>query len=107
MSKFERPLAPLLFHILLRCRLQRIALAADIEKAFLNVEVDKADRDCLRFLWVNNVHDQQIKPVEYRFCRDVFGVSSSPFLLNATLQHHLSKYLEDPEFVRKMKGHFM
>jgi hypothetical protein len=29
-----------------------IALVADIEKAFLNVEVDSLDRDCLRSLWV-------------------------------------------------------
>jgi hypothetical protein len=45
-------LAPLLFHILLRFREKMIALVADIEKAFLNVEVDSLDRDCLRSLWV-------------------------------------------------------
>ena len=33
-------LAPLLFHILLRIREKRIALVADIEKAFLTVEFD-------------------------------------------------------------------
>ncbi|XP_046861891.1 uncharacterized protein LOC124455244 [Xenia sp. Carnegie-2017] len=40
-------LNPLLFDILLRFREQRIALIADIEKAFLNIEVHERDRDSL------------------------------------------------------------
>ena len=39
----------------------------------------------------------------YRFCHVVFGLTASPFLLNATLRHHISKFMEeDTEFVRKM-----
>ena len=96
-------LNPLLFDVLLRFREKRVALVGDIEKAFLNIEVDKADRDCLRFLWVENPADQKSKIVVYRFCRVVFGWNSSPFLLNATLRHHISKYkANDPDFVRQM-----
>ena len=48
-------LNPLLFDILLRFREQRVALVAEIEKAFLNIEVHEKDRDSLKFLWVDNV----------------------------------------------------
>ena len=77
-------LNPLLYSILLRFRENRIPLVGDIEKAFLNVEVDEADRDCLRFLWVSNVEGDNAETLVYRFCRVVFGLNASPFLLNAT-----------------------
>ena len=96
-------LTPLLFDILIRFREKRVALTGDIEKAFLNIEVDKEDRDFLRFLWFDDVYHPPSKVVVYRFCRVVFGLNASPFLLNATLRHHISKYKdEDTEFVRKI-----
>ena len=100
-------LNPLLYSILLRFRENRIALVGDIEKAFLNVEVDEADRDCLRFLWVSNIEGGNVETLVYRFCRVVFGLNASQFLLNATLRHHVSKFIkEDPKFVQKVLESF-
>ena len=39
------PLIPMLVKILIRFREHNIALVGDIEKAFLDVEIDSADRD--------------------------------------------------------------
>lgn len=91
-----------IFDILLRFRLHRVALAGDIEKAFLMVSVRKKDRDSLRFLWTRDVTEEVPDVVVLRFTRVVFGVNSSPFLLNATIDHHMRRYQEiDPVFVDK------
>ena len=101
------PMTPLIFNILLRFRENKIALVGDIEKAFLNIEVIPKDRDCLRFLWVDDIHSEDPKIFVYRFTRVVFGVNSSPFILNAVLRHHIESYQEiDPGFVTRMKEGF-
>ena len=93
-----------IFDILLRFRFNFIAILADIKQAFLNVEISKEHRDFLRFLWYENVNSESdAKLIVYRFLRVVFGVTSSPFLLNGTIRHHLSKYLScDQQFVKKL-----
>ena len=50
-------------------------------------------RDVLRFLWVDDVEKEFPNVCVLRFARVVFGVSCSPFLLNATLGHHHDRYL--------------
>ena len=41
------------------------------------------------------------------FCRVVFGLNASLFLLNATLRHHIETFVEnDPVFVQKRKDGF-
>ena len=91
-----------IFDILLRFRVHSVALAGDIEKAFLMIEVDEKDRDVLRFLWIRSSSVQPVKIITLRFTRVVFGVKCSPFLLNATIRHHMETYKSaDPEFVQK------
>ena len=101
------PLTPLLFDILLRFRQYKTCLIGDIEKAFLNIGVTEADRNCLRFLWTNDIKaDKPIVQV-YRYNTVVFGVNSSPFLFNAVLRHHVESFkATDPEFVSKLTESF-
>ena len=80
-------LIPGLVDILIRFRRWQIGLSSDITKAFLQVRVHEDDQDVHRFLW--KVRDQ-VRTM--KFLRVPFGNSSSPFLLNATIQYHLSKY---------------
>ncbi|XP_068750817.1 uncharacterized protein [Montipora capricornis] len=60
--------------LLTRFRLNRVALIADVEKAFHQVGLQPED----------NVQ-------ELRFTRIPFGMISSPFLLAATVKYHLNK----------------
>ena len=45
----------------------------------------------MRFLWYNEKGELEV----FRFTRVPFGAGPSPFLLNATLKHHLEKLVDD------------
>ena len=95
------PFMPMLYDILLRYRLYPITLVGDVQKAFHQIEVAVEDRDCLKFLWVEDPKDVSSKVCEWRFTRVIFGAGPSPILLNATLQRHIEGYGEKvPEFAR-------
>ena len=89
------PMAPAIIDILLRFRAYKIGLAADIEKAFLNIAVDKDQRDLMRFLWIENLEDEEPKIIVFRFASVLFGMSCSPFCLNATLDFHVRQYYKE------------
>lgn len=62
------------------------------------MSVAEEDRDVLSFLWFDEVEYSEV--ILLRFVRVVVGVSSSLFLLNATVKHQMEGYEEeDPEFV--------
>ena len=64
------------------------------------VRIKEADQDVLRFLWIDDPDNEHPNIVVKRFNRVVFGVTSSPFLLNATIRHHVTKYeAYHPQFV--------
>ena len=78
------PLQPHLWDILVRARLMQNLILADIQKAFLQIEVKEEDRYSFRFLYNVNGMEKHL-----RFTRVPFGAEASLFVLGATLQHHL------------------
>ena len=60
-----------------------IALTADIESMFLQVQVPEQDRSCLRFLWSLRTNE----PVHiYKYQRHLFGAKSFPTCANYNLK---------------------
>jgi len=80
--------------LLLRFRTHKVALTADIEKAFLQVGLQPTDRDVTRFLWLKDLTKPPTKDnlQIYCFSRVPFGVISSPFQLGATILLHLTSW---------------
>ena len=68
-------LLPLLFEVLLRFRMKKVALIGDLEKAFLQVEIELSQRDLLRFLWIDKSDSLDPKIVKLRFARLPFGLN--------------------------------
>ncbi|GBN94842.1 hypothetical protein AVEN_266156-1 [Araneus ventricosus] len=90
-------LNPNLLDICIDLRLNKTALCSDIKQAFLQICLAEKHKDAVRFLWSNEEPCVLKKPTlhVYRFNRVNFGVSSSPFLLAATIRHRIEKYKND------------
>ena len=81
------PLQNLLWSVLVRNPFKPVALCADLKQAFLQVRIQEADRDALRFHWIKDKDPSQVEVL--RFTRALFGLIQSPFLLGGTLKLHL------------------
>ncbi|GBL84606.1 hypothetical protein AVEN_191071-1 [Araneus ventricosus] len=90
-------LNPNLLDLLIDFRLNKTAVCSDIKQAFLQICLAEEHKDAARFFWSNEEPCVHKKPKlhVYRFNRVNFGVSSSPFLLAATIRHHIEKYIND------------
>nr|CAD2196184.1 unnamed protein product [Meloidogyne enterolobii] len=79
--------------LLFKFRLPKYIITADIQKAFLQISINPSDRDVTRFLWLKDISIPfSSSNIEiYRFARVPFGLICSPYLLAATIRHHLSK----------------
>ena len=88
-----------ILHVLLGFRKNKFGYAADIEKAFPTVVIEESHRDLLRCLWV-----EEGRVIVYRFARLPFGLSCSPFLLQATLRKHLGDNCVSEELMTQFTG---
>ena len=82
--------------ILLRFRIPEVAFTADIEKAFLNIELQDEDREFTKFLWLSDPTDRNSPFQELQFRTVLFGATCSPFLLNLVILRHLQTYGNQP-----------
>ena len=78
--------------ILVRFRKEHVGISCDIEKMFYNFQVDKKDRDYLRFLWID---DGEIK--HYRMNVHLFGATSSPAVATYGLRKLAEDYKDDSQ----------
>ena len=83
--------------ILLRFRIEKVGIIADIRKAFQMVAVAEEDRNVQKFLWWKDAGQNQL--MEYRHCRVVFGMNCSPFILAAVLEYHLDNVKAEDQAV--------
>ena len=88
---------PNLIGVLTRFRMNKVAMTADIEKAFLQIELNESNRDAVRYYWFEeDLSDNwpKMSPQLYRMKRVPFGAKASPFLLCATIKYHIKNYLD-------------
>ena len=89
---------------LLKFRVNQYGYSADISKAFLRIGLKESDRDYTRFFWVHNPTDLTSPLRELRFKSVLFGATSSPFLLQATIDMHLENSLHPCS--KELRGRF-
>ena len=73
---------PPLIDVLLRFRLHRIALTADISMMYGAMELADQDHDLHRFVWR---HNPQEPLLDYRMVGLTFGVSASAYAANMSM----------------------
>ena len=56
------------------------------------MHLHEKDRDFICFFWLANPSDPESELVVYRFRTVLLGAVSSPFILYATLYHHLQQH---------------
>lgn len=76
---------PSLIDVLIRFRMHRIALIADVSRMYRAVLLTHEDKDLHRFLWRD---DPKEALKDYRMTRVTFGVSASSFIANMCVKQN-------------------
>ncbi len=93
-----------LIDVLLRFRLHKIAITADVSKMYRAIELAPTDRDLHRFVWRSEPND---RIVDYRMKRVTFGVSASSFVANMSIKQNAEDYGNDyPQAANVVKTSF-
>ena len=80
---------PPLLDVLLRFRLHKVALTANVSKMYRAVKLAEADRDYHRFVWRS---DPGNVLADYRMTRVTFGVSASSFAANMAVKQNATDF---------------
>ena len=74
-----------LIDVLLRFRLYRVAITADVSKMYRAVQLSPEDKDLHRFVWRSSPVEPQ---KDYRMTRVTFGVTASSFAANMAVKQN-------------------
>jgi hypothetical protein len=91
-------LLPEILGTLLRFRLYPVGIMGDIGQAFLQMSLNKRDRNLMSFFWYRVIkdddgnYDTTRELITYRFTRLPFGLTCSPFFLSATIRELADMY---------------
>ena len=93
-----------LIDVLLRFRLHRVALTADVSKMYRAIELVPSDRDLHRFVW-RRTPEEPLQ--DYRMTRVTFGVSASSFAANMSLKQNALDFAVDyPQAAKVVEDSF-
>ena len=93
-----------LIDVLVRFRLDRVALTADVSKMYRAIELVPSDRDLHRFVW-RRTPEEPLQ--DYRMTRVTFGVSASSFAANMSLkQNALDFAIDYPQAAKVVEDSF-
>lgn len=95
-------LNPLIQDMLLKFRVGKYGLVADLKQAFLQIRLFEEERNYVQFLWV----DRNDNILTFRMTSVPFGATCSPFLLAVTLKYHIESFYEKYPVAHVLRNRF-